>query len=55
MMRESRRVGHTFVFEEVAHSRAASEHELRYILDNFGFVLGRERSKPLSKALEEGL
>jgi len=40
----------TFVFEEVAHARAASEDELGDVLDNLGLLLGRHRHKPLRKA-----
>lgn len=37
----------TFVLEEVAHARAAGEDQLRDVLDDFGFVFGRERGEPL--------
>jgi hypothetical protein len=30
----------TFIFEEITHPRPPSQHELRYILDNLGLLLG---------------
>lgn len=42
----------TFVFEEVAHPRPSREHKLRYILDDFGFVFGRECGEPFGETLE---
>lgn len=44
---------HTFVFEEVAHSRAACENQLRHVLDNLGFILWRKCGEPFSQALYE--
>lgn len=42
----------TFVFEKVAHSRTTSQNQLGDILDNLGFVLGREGGEPFGQALE---
>ena len=44
----------TFVFEEIAHSSSSSEDQLRDVLDNLRFVLGREGGEPLGEALEAG-
>lgn len=44
----------TFVLEEVAHAGAAGEDELGDVLDDFGFVLGRECGEPLGQALRAG-
>jgi hypothetical protein len=43
--------GQTFVLEEIAHARAAGEHELRDVFHDLGLFLGRERREPLGKAL----
>lgn len=43
----------TFVFEEVAHSRAACENQLRHVLDNLGFILWRKCGEPFGEALCE--
>lgn len=43
--------GPTFVFKKVAHACATSEDQLRDILDDLGFILGRKRDEPFGKAL----
>lgn len=40
-----------FVFEEIAHTRPSREHQLGHILDDFGFVFGRECGEPFRKTL----
>lgn len=44
-------VKNTFVFEEIAHSSAASEHELRHIFDDLGLVFRRQGDEPFGKSL----
>lgn len=41
----------TFVFEEIAHAGATRQDQLGHILDDLGFLLGRESSKPLGQTL----
>jgi hypothetical protein len=36
----------TFVLQEIAHASAASEDELRDVLDNLGLVFRREGGEP---------
>jgi hypothetical protein len=43
--------GHTFVFDEVAHTRPPREDELGDILDDLGLVFRGESCKPLGEAL----
>jgi hypothetical protein len=40
----------TLVFDKIAHACAASEDELRHILDNLGLLLRRHRHEPFRKA-----
>jgi len=41
-----------FVFQEVAHTRSSREHKLGHILDDLGFVFGRQCGEPFGKTLE---
>lgn len=41
-----------FVLEEIAHTRPSREDKLGHILDDFGFVLGRECGEPFRETLE---
>lgn len=45
--------GLTLVLEKIAHSRAAREDQLRHILNDFRFFLGRESSEPFGKSLKK--
>ena len=47
----TKRVGATFVFEKVAHARAASEDELGDVFDDLGLVSRRQRREPFGQAL----
>ena len=42
----------TFVFEEIAHACATRQNQLGHILNDLGFLLGRESSEPFGQALE---